>query len=312
MSFVKSIFNFLRFNKKNWKAVVLCILAATVFWFFNALNKSYTTNISFPITFDYDEEHYIPVKTLPSSVRMNVNGSGWDLFRRSMGFKVAPLVISLEKPAEVRKIVGATLPGVFAGQLEKLKINFVITDTVRLAFSEKVKKKFNVQIDSASQYVHPDFGLAETPRITPDTVWLEGPKEIINALPEILPITLKEKNLRRDFKDDVELGLNNAVSSNPQKFKVELNVVGFTELNKRVKLDFLNIPLRLKQGSVPHEVSCTFRLPADAAKAFSGDSLAAVIDLKNLPKGNHKLVPEIKGLPATATLVKADTVFVNF
>lgn len=311
MSFVKSIFNFLRFNKKNWKAVVLCIFAATVFWFFNALNKSYTANINFPVTFDYDEEHYIPVKPVPSSVRMNVNGSGWDLFRRSMGFKVTPLIITLEKPSEIRKIVGATLPGIFAGQLEKLKINFVITDTVRIAFSEKVKRKFSVQLDSATHYIHPDFGLAEGPRITPDTVWLEGPKEMINSLPVTLLITLKEKNLRKDFKDEVELALDHPLSSTPQKFKVELNVVGFTQFNKRVKLDFINIPTRIKQGAVPHEVSCTFRLPAETAKTFSEESLAAVIDLKNLPKGNHKLVPEIKGLPASAKLVKTDTVFVN-
>jgi hypothetical protein len=87
VSFVRSIFNFLRFNKKNWKAVVLCIFAATVFWFFNALNKNYSTNINFALAFEYDQDRFIPMKSLPSTVRMNVTGSGWDLFRRSLDLK---------------------------------------------------------------------------------------------------------------------------------------------------------------------------------------------------------------------------------
>ena len=116
MSFFNSIFNILRFNKKNWKAVVLCIFTATVFWFFNALNKDYTTTISFPLAFDYDRDRFIPVEPLPRDVRINVTGIGWNLFRRSTRVKVPPLVIPLDRPADVKKIVDE----------EKAKAGFVI------------------------------------------------------------------------------------------------------------------------------------------------------------------------------------------
>lgn len=314
VSFVKSIFNFLRFNKKNWKAVVLCIFAATVFWFFNALNKNYSTNISFPVTFDYDEERYIPVKSLPSTVRMNVSGSGWDLFRRSLGFKVPPLVVPLEKPADMRKIVGTTLPAIFAGQLERLKINFVITDTVRIHIEEKLRKKFPVSLDSVQQYIHPDFGLASEPRLSPDSVWIEGPKDVINSLPANLVLTLPQANIRKDFNEEVELDVkqNARVTREPEKIKVSLNIEKFELVNKRVKLDIINIPSRLKQGGVIKEISCTYRLPSSTAKTFAGDSLLAVIDLKNKSKGNYKLAPRILGLPENAQVIKTDTVLINF
>ena len=132
MSFFNSIFNILRFNKKNWKAVVLCIFTATVFWFFNALNKEYTTTISFPLEFDYNRDRYIPVKPLPQDVRINVTGIGWNLFRRSAQVKVPPLVIPLDRPTDVQKIVGSTLPAFFANQLGDFQINFVITDTLHI------------------------------------------------------------------------------------------------------------------------------------------------------------------------------------
>jgi hypothetical protein len=314
VSFVKSIFNFLRFNKRNWKAVVLCIFAATVFWFFNSLNKRYTTNLTFPVTFEYDHERFVPVKSLPASIRMNVTGSGWDLFRRSAGFKIPPLIIPLEKPTEVRKIVGTTLPGVFASQLERLQINFVITDTVHVSMDEMILRKFKVSLDSASQYIHPDYGLKNFPTITPDSILLSGPKEVINLLPGTLELTLKEYDLKKDYREEVELDLDTkeSLTADPQRVTVSLDIVKFVTVDKRVRLSIINIPSRLKQSEVSKEIACTYRIPADETKTFSGDSLVAVIDLKNIPRGNHKLVPEIRGLPPQATLLKADTVLVNF
>ena len=105
MSVLSTILDIFRFNRRNWKVVVLCILAATIFWLFNALNKTYTTNITFPLEFDYDKETFVAVQPLPSNVRINVKGIGWDLFRRSAGLKVPALSIPLERPSEIKKIV---------------------------------------------------------------------------------------------------------------------------------------------------------------------------------------------------------------
>ena len=137
MNIIQSIFNLLRFHRKNWKAVVLCIFAATVFWLFNSLNKNYTTNINLPLVFDYDREHYIAIRPLPEAVRFNVTGGGWNLFRKSVGLKVPPLIIPLPQPSEVKKIVGSTLPALITNQPEGFSINFVLTDTLHVAIEPK-------------------------------------------------------------------------------------------------------------------------------------------------------------------------------
>lgn len=179
MSFFNSIFNILRFNKKNWKAVVLCIFTATVFWFFNALNKNYTTSLSFPLAFDYDQESYLPVRPLPKTVRINVTGLGWNLFRRSAGVKVPPLVIPLDRPADVKKIVGSTLPGFFANQLGDFQINFVITDTLHVAIEPKATRKVQLKLDIPATLFRNGYALVSPIQIIPDSVTLEGPLTLI-------------------------------------------------------------------------------------------------------------------------------------
>jgi hypothetical protein len=129
MRLLNSIINLLHFNQKNWKAVSLCVLAAAIFWFFNALNKNYTTTISFPLQFDFDRQDYMPVRPLEEELRINVTGMGWDIFRRTVGLRKSPLSIPLEHPETVKKIVGSTLPAFFSTQLEAFQINFVANDT---------------------------------------------------------------------------------------------------------------------------------------------------------------------------------------
>jgi hypothetical protein len=205
MSFFNSILNILRFNKKNWKAVVLCIFAATVFWFFNALNKSYSTTVSFPLSFDYDHEKYIPVRPLPLSVRLNVTGIGWNLFRRNVGVKVPPLVIPLDKPADVKKIVGSTLPALFANQLGDFQINFVMTDTLRLAIEPKGGRKVMLKLDLPPAFFKDGYALVSQIHIVPDSVSLEGPQRLISGLPDSGLFKHPATKYRREFQEVVEV-----------------------------------------------------------------------------------------------------------
>src|SRR5690606_13073483 len=98
---------------------------------------------------------------------------------RSLGLKVPPLVIPLERPSDVKKIVGSTLPALFSNQLNTLQINFVVTDTVYLDVEPRVKRWLSLRVDSVGQYIGSDYGLVGNVIIRPDSVFIEGPFSII-------------------------------------------------------------------------------------------------------------------------------------
>ena len=292
----------------------MSLFAATIFWFFNALNKNYSANINFPVAFDYDKENYIPVKQLPSSIRMNVSGLGWDLFRKSSGLKVPPLIIPLERPSETQKIVGSTLPALFSTQLEGLQINFVLTDTVYVDIDEKSRKKIYLKIDSAWQYLHRDFGVVNEIKIVPDTIWIEGPKRIVDRLPNRINLKLNQDNIDSDFIGEVEVTFpyDFLVKRDHPIVEVAFDVEKLMEVNNRVPLKVVNAPKEFRPIANGLEVNCTFRLPVSMIKTFSNDSLIAVINLDTLPRGSHMVVPVLNGLPKNARLIKIDSVRINF
>jgi hypothetical protein len=290
----------------------LCLFAATVFWFFNALNKSYSANISFPLAFDYNQEGYIPVTKLPEHIRMNVSGIGWDLFRKSSGLKVPPLVIPLDRPSDVKKIVGSTLPALFSNQLSGVQINFVLMDTVFVDIDERVRKRVRIKIDSINKYIHPDYGIVNEVTIEPDTVWVEGPKRAISALKSELIISLPKRNIDNNFNEEIAFQSNKLIKREPPTIEVSFDVEKLIEVSDRIQLVVMNAPKRLKSSIDVTEISCTYRLPVSLVNTLSGDSLHAVIDLNKYSPGKQTISPHVIGLPKYAHLIKVDSVRVNF
>ena len=313
MGLISSIFNVLRFNRRNWRAVLLCIVAATVFWFFNALNKSYSANLNFPLTFEYDEETYVPVSPLPQTVRLNVSGLGWDLFRRSLGVKVPALKIPLENPSDVRKIVGSTLPGYFSSQLEGLQINYVLTDTLLLQIDQRVKRDIALSIPQVETYVRNGFMLSSEVVIQPTRVRLEGPGVVVRKLPDTLALSLPSRNLDSPFSDDVEVVIEgDQVTVAPPVVRISFSVDREVIVNDTVMLHIINIPKEIRSSIIMDEVKCTYALPSGIGDSFDRNTILAEIDLTGLQKGRNRLVPKVTGLPDYARLIRIDTVDVSF
>lgn len=314
MSFVNSLLNILRFNKNNWKAVVLCILAATIFWFFNALNKNYTTTINFPLAFDYDHEGFVTVRPLPGAVRINVTGIGWNLFRRSAGLKVPPLVIPLERPADVKKIVGSTLPGFFANQLADFQINFVLTDTLHIAIEPKKIRKVALDVELPAILFRQGYVLVSDISIVPDSVTLEGPQPLITGLTNPVHLQIQQRNIDEDFEEAIDVKFLNdeLIKRDPASVKVKFDVERLMEVSDSVQLQVINAPRQarpvIEQGKVPY----TLGIPESYVNDFHPDSLKAVVDLADLPKGEKKILPHLIGIPPFSKIVGLDSVSVKF
>lgn len=314
MKALNSIFNLFRFNKKNWKAVVLCVFAATVFWFFNALNKTYTTNIRFPLVFHYDESRFVPISNLPKDIRINVTGNGWTLFRRSAGLKVPPLEIPLERPLDTKKIVGSTLPAYFTNQLNGLEINYVLADTLYVDLEPKSERWVTLVLDTAKLSIKRGFGLASNISILPDSIRLEGPKPLISQVMNPLPINLPFKDIDEHFMEDVEVKMpfSDVIKRDPPTVAVMFNVQKFVTVRDSIRLYIKNLPRDTRPMIGRKMIPVTISLPQNIAEQFSIDSARAVLDMKKLKKGSYKVLPQVEDLPPFAVVEKIDSVAINF
>ncbi len=314
MSLAGSIFNLLRFNKKNWKAVVLCLMAATVFWFFNALNKTYTTILSFPIEFQYDQENFVPVSTLPGEVKMNITGMGWTLLRRSAGVKVPALLYPLERPTETKKLVGSTLPGVFAQQLPDLQINFVVTDTLRLDIEPLDGRWLSVSLSNLDNTFRKGFGLASYISLTPDSVFVQGPRRIVESLPEPYSLPYNKKNLDENQDTQIDIFFDEpSIQVEPQQIALSFQVSKLDEIKDSLSVEFINMPKKLRPFMNVRYIHFTLQLPEGQQHTnYTRESLKATVDFSKVPGGKSRLAPVITGIPPFSKIVQVDTVEVTY
>ncbi len=314
MGFFKSIFNVLRINKKNWKAVVLCAFAAMVFWFFNALNKNYTTNISFPIAFDYNQTSYVPIRPLPTEVKINVTGLGWNLFRRSTGLKVPPLVIPLEHPNQIQKIVGSTLPAFFANQLEGFEINFILTDTLHIAIERKFQRTVKLHLDTPSILFRKGYGMSSESTVSPDSILIEGPITLIKAISNPVQLKLSQRNIDEDFADDVEVKFLNQelIKRNPPTVSVQFKVDRQVEITDSVDLKIVNATMSSRPYVEMKQWVCVYSIPQRMMNQYRPDSIYAIVNLKDFKRGEIRVLPVLQGLPPFTQIIKADSVLVKF
>ena len=315
MKFFRVIFNAFHFNRTNWKAVSLCFLAALVFWFFNALNKNYATNLRFGVNFEFDQEKYVPVEPLPESVFMNVSGNGWDLLRKSLGFNLPAMNIALERPTEVKKIVGSTLPALLAGQLGNLQINHVVTDTLYLFLDPREKKKVKVWVDPDQFKFSKGFDRLSPVVILPDSIEIEGPKSIIEKTADSVMLTINEGEISSDYREEVEVVIPDGelIKRNPALVEVIFEVVEWTEISKSIKLDIQNTPAGVRLHLENDSIICKLLVPSTEARdlLLPKEAEMAFIDLTGVRRGETKLLPFITGLPDHAKVLSLDSVAIR-
>lgn len=242
-SILKGLKRLLTSDRSNWKVVALCVLGATTFWFFNALNKDYATRINYPVEFVYDEEGVVVVEELPERVGIVVSGGGWNLLRKTLWFNINPIQVLLENPTAQKYITKASLTSIVADQLTELRLVYVVTDTLYVNIEEQLSRKVGLVIDSASISLEENHRIVSPIRVEPDSAVFTGPASFVGGLDSIL-LYVPYKQLNRSFDDQIDLSQleSGKVQVEPNSIRVQFEVARFVREDRLVVIQPENFP----------------------------------------------------------------------
>ncbi len=296
MNIIRIISGLLHFDRTNWKAVSLCVLAASVFWIFNAFNKNHSTNIQFPVTFEFNHEKFAPLHSLPNRVNLNVTGNGWDLFTKNLGFKVPHLLVQLDKPADTKKIIASSLLPTFAGQIGALHINHVLTDTFKIQIDVRDRHKFKLVADLSKATFEKGFGRTSPIVVLPDSVFVDGPQSLLHQLPDSIRLAVNESGINSNYKSDLEIEIKSKdfVARNPVTAKVIFEVGRVEDVEKK-------IALKRKGKFTGDSLLAWFQIPIDKVSDFNSSS-------KEIVALEQRSSVRVSRLPRYALLVKTDSI----
>lgn len=234
----------LTIKRSDGKIIAICLLAAALFWLLNALNKDYTTRISYPIQFDYDDSVYVAMQQVPVRIQLNASGYGWNLLKKTLRVNVTPLSYRIVNPLQTRYLTSTALLPSVAEQLRDLKINYVVNDTLFFEFDRYSYKNVVLQIDSANVNLASGYRITSPVQLKPALVSYKGPSSLIKALSDTIYLKISAKNIEESYSDDLPIDYvqSSLIHADINRTTVRFDVAPFVKQTMLMPVQLVNVP----------------------------------------------------------------------
>ena len=204
-----------------YRAITACLLAASLFWQMNALNKTYTTRLNYPLAWRYDSVHYVPLRSLPAALPVTVTGQGWQLLRANLGWGTRPADLRPVPLPGTRYLPAATWRRGLQNALEGLQLNEWAGDTLRLTFDRYATRQLALGLPSDSARLY-------KAQFTPTALTFRGPASLVYSLPDPYPL-LWPPSSARGSAEDVEVPVKTPARVRSSSPTVRMRLVRLTK-----------------------------------------------------------------------------------
>lgn len=295
--------------KKDLKVVLLCFIGATVIWLFNALNKNYTTDVSCPVSYDYDKTDLVVVKPPPDKIEVNVSAGGWNLLRRTLMFARYPVTIRLTNPVNQNYILGSNLRPELSDQLVELTVNSVDTDTLFYNIQNRKEKTLKGKLNRNSIGLEDSYRIVGPVTIVPPEFKISGPEKMIDTLPDSFEISINKESINKPYSGDVNLDYFNSdlITFTPNSVHVSFNVERYITKHIQIPVVPVNFPKDSSAYLFNPLIGATFTIRKSLEDSIDTGEFVISADYRKLIR-NDTLVPiQIQEVPGLAEDFTPDT-----
>ena len=296
---------------RNLKVAALCFLAAATFWVLNALNKdNYTTVVDYPVEIIYDTEEFMAVDKLPSRVKIEINGNGWDLLRKYFKFNETPFLIEINNPSTKNYLLTSEIRRSLSENISPTNLVSIVTDTLKFNIDKVVNRKIKIVIDTTANTLAKNHRIAGKIKIDPATVNVKGPTSILQKLNGEIRVGLREDKINASFDKIIPIELPEDFKSyltlEEESVHVQMDVFQMLEGNKRIKLKTVNFPNNVSLASGASHVIMTYLIDERKVKELNEIEFEAVVNFNNRDREDSTVAVKVSPRPAFLENIKLE------
>ncbi|WP_202949580.1 YbbR-like domain-containing protein [Cecembia lonarensis] len=286
----------------NLKVAALCFLAAATFWVLNALNKdNYTTVVDFPIEIIFDQEEFMAVENLPSRVKVEINGNGWDLLRKYFKINEAPFLIEINNPSTKNYILTSEIRRNLAETISPTGLVSMVTDTIKFKVDKLVTRKIKVLPDTTTNTLAKNHRLVGKMEIDPDVINIKGPTSILQELDGVLKISLGEDKINKSFNKILPLEAPEAfqdfLTLDEESVHIKFDVIQMLEGNKRLRVKTLNFPSNVSLQNEVNTVIMSYLIDERKVEELGNFEFEAVLNYNNRNREDSTIKVQVSPRP---------------
>lgn len=293
----------------NLKVAALCFLAAATFWVLNALNKdNYTTVVDYPIEIIFDEKEYMAVDKLPSRIKIEINGNGWDLLRKYFKINETSFLIEINNPSSKNYILTSEIRRSLAESLSPTGLVSMVSDTIKFQVDKIVTRKIKVVPDTTTNTLAKNHRLVGNIEVDPDMVNIKGPTSILQQLEGTLKIPLGEEKINKNFNKILPLeapnSLKDYLSLDEESVYIRFDVTQMLEGNKRLKIKTVNFPRNVSTNGELTTVMMSYLIDERQVSELGNYEFEAILNYNNRNREDSTIAIQVSPKPVFLEKIK--------
>lgn len=282
------------------------LVLSSAIWFINALRKNYITTVGFPVKYINSSNERLAVGEMPSYIFLLVKCSGYTILQYKIKPPTNPINIDLNKIASGKindknpryYLQTSLLSSNIENQLtNEVKVLDIEPDTIFFQFDKVYKKKVPV-VPAVKVEFMKQYSFMDIPLVKPDSIWVYGPKFVIDTIHWVKTETITLKNVNKSIEKRLELQKQYYLTYSVKHVLLNLPVEKFTEARISVPVEVKNLPDSLAMKVVPDLVTVTCQVGLSNYEKIKPYYFKATVDYKSIKDNlNRKLKVSVDAFP---------------
>lgn len=288
---------------RNILSYTICVIIAAILWFLNALNKEYTSEISYPVRYtDLPKGKYL-VSELPSDITLEVKAKGFTLvgYRISTSFLPINLDINsysnymLEKDNILEYTLKlSTIKDRINNQLNSdIKLLNIKPEEIYFKFSHAVTKMIPVKpiVDYSLKKQHI---LKDEITAVPDSILVSGPASMMDTLSYIPTEIWKAGEISKNLSRTIDLDFPPNFSAEEKSVKINIELERFTEAKRNIPISVWNLPDSLNIKLFPNTVDISYEIGLSRYDKVTDKDFEFIVNYSQTPNSSYLPVEIVK------------------
>lgn len=304
-----------RFRKTDFNSFLFFLIFAIIIWVFVQFSKQYNEILSIPVEYANVPPDKILKDNIPAKLDLRMQENGFNL----AWFSLFPptLTIDVSKANEENGNLIFVIDENRAEIVNQLNIDFddstFLRNAVVMGFEQKQEKKLPVISRIDIDYVA-GYSAIENLRISPDSVRVSGPDNILDTLSALHTFPLNLTKVKEDLAGSVYLDTtalpNVTVYRNQVNYSVD--VEKFTEGKVQVPIELINVPRGLNVVIFPKETVLFFQVNLKEFNKVTASDFRVVANFKNVKDNQDFLIPEVVQKPEFTSNIRLNEKRIQF
>ena len=300
------------------------LLIAVTIWYFNALNKDYTTDLKFAVKYTDMPDDKVLANTPPEFLTLTINAQGFTLLKYRFGHIFYPVILeasyqTLRKNknssnGEYYITTQSVSDNIIAQLRSDITLKLISPDTLKFIFSETIRKEVPVKSMLQLQF-EKGFMPKGNMIIEPSKVIVTGPQTLIDTMKHVYTQDKIFNKLKDTLRTTIGLQPVNQLRYSSSEVNIMQAIERHTEATITVPIEPVNTPEDLTMKVFPATVTISCMVPiADYEKLqpFMFRAIVDYISIKDIKDNKAKTKVAIVRVPDFVTDVKFHPKNVDF